>query len=164
MAYKYSGRGRYDLHVVGESFYSKQIKKVVSSHPDRQPMAVVQKDLLNEHDEKAVRILIDGNQVGYLSRDDARQFHKFLEKLSINEFTSFYVPAMINISDTYKDNPGISLDFGAILDKTTWHEITDDMKEIELPKEISHKKAGCLTLIIPLGVILLSFVGGINTH
>lgn len=159
MAYQYTGRGRYDLHVVGESFYSKQIKKVLSTHQDRQAMAVVQKDLLNEHDEKAVRILIDGNHVGFLSREDARQFHKFLAKLSINEFTSFYVPARINIDENHKNNPGIALDFGALLDKTTWQEIIDNMKEIELPKEISHKKTGCLTFIIPLVVFLLSLAG-----
>ena len=35
----------------------------------------------NPHDKKAIRVVIDGGTVGYLSREDARLFRKKIEKV-----------------------------------------------------------------------------------
>lgn len=148
MAYQYPGKCLYSLQVVGESFHNKEIKKVISLHPNLQAMAIVKKELLNEHDDKAVVVLIDGLQVGHLSRGDARTFHNFLSSQSLNEYSEFYVPAKINISKIDKNNPGISLDFADVLDKAYWNELFSNCSNITLPKIITHKSTGCLGALV----------------
>ncbi|MHC4856598.1 MAG: hypothetical protein ACYTBY_02125 [Planctomycetota bacterium] len=58
------GDGQYDLEVVGESHYQRHLNENT-----------------NPHDKKAIRAVINGGTVGYLSRKDARLFRKRIEKV-----------------------------------------------------------------------------------
>ena len=70
--------GNETLEVVGESHYQDALWRIVgASRGDRvrfDTHAVLLPDLENEYDPDAVKILIEGNLVGYLSRDDAATY------------------------------------------------------------------------------------------
>ena len=81
------GDGHYDLEVVGESHYQRHLK-VLSGHysnegGDRELIAKLHYENTNPHDKKAIRVVINGGTVGYLSRKDARLFRKRIEKVGL---------------------------------------------------------------------------------
>ena len=81
------GDGRYDLEVVGESHYQRHLK-VLSGHclkkgGDSELIAKLHYENTNPHDKKAIRVVINGRTVGYLSRKDARLFRKRIEKVGL---------------------------------------------------------------------------------
>lgn len=75
-------RGEYEFEVVGESFYQPALRALAGDHGDDaanlETTAVVVPDDNNPHDNKAVKVLIDGHHVGHLSRDDARSYRRRL--------------------------------------------------------------------------------------
>lgn len=81
------GDGHYDLEVVGESHYQRHLK-VLSGHysnggGERELTAKLHYENTNPHDKKAIRVVINGGTVGYLSRKDARLFRKRIEKVGL---------------------------------------------------------------------------------
>lgn len=74
--------GDYDFEVVGESFHQPALKTIAGHHGDNaaslETTAVLMTDDNNPHDNKAVKVLINGQQVGHLSRDDARKYRRRL--------------------------------------------------------------------------------------
>jgi hypothetical protein len=68
------------LEVVGESFYQGNLEKVAgpkaSEGADFPCLALLVFDDANPHDEKAVRVEVDGLVVGHLSRPTARVYRK----------------------------------------------------------------------------------------
>lgn len=78
----------YGFEVVGESYYQDAIEKIAkqqeakyANNPDAkiEPLtAYLIPDDYNQYDNKAVRVDIDGMQVGHLSREDARSFRRRL--------------------------------------------------------------------------------------
>lgn len=79
---KLAGFGDCDIDVVGESNYQKNLEQIVGERNPKgikiKTKAVVWLEDDNDYDKKAVCIDIDGKTVGYLSRDDAREFRKFI--------------------------------------------------------------------------------------
>lgn len=79
------GDGEFDFEIVGEASYQPALlaicggKKRTSQEIFKQ--AVVILDDENPYDSKAVRVEIEGQTVGFLSRSDARLFRK-----SVNSF------------------------------------------------------------------------------
>lgn len=75
--------GEYDLNIVGESFHQNSLKKLAGAHGDYSAETPVNAVLIpystNPKDKKAVRVEINSQIVGHLSRDDARAFRKRLE-------------------------------------------------------------------------------------
>jgi hypothetical protein len=74
--------GDYRFEVVGESNYQKALKKYAGDHDengsDTECVAFIIPEDHNKYDDKAVRVDIGTDTVGYLSRDDARSFRRRL--------------------------------------------------------------------------------------
>jgi hypothetical protein len=74
--------GNFDFEIVGESYYQAALKNLVGD-PDKHGTTgeltahLIPEDQ-NPHDDKAVRVDINGYTVGYMSRDDARSFRRRL--------------------------------------------------------------------------------------
>ena len=81
------GDKEFDQEVVGESFYQKHLTTIcggVSKEKSRvSAIATVHYEDDNEHDKKAIRIDINGETVGYLSKPDALLYRKKVEKLGL---------------------------------------------------------------------------------
>jgi hypothetical protein len=81
------GDGQYDLEVVGESLYQKYLKALSDSckkNGDRKELlAKLHYENANPHDKKAIRVVINGGTVGYLSPKNARAFRKRVEKVGM---------------------------------------------------------------------------------
>ena len=73
-----SGPGTYSLNVVGEASYQGTLEEICGGrtkegqHYECFAALVLEDD--NPYDKNAVRVLIDGHTVGYLSREHAPQF------------------------------------------------------------------------------------------
>jgi hypothetical protein len=81
-AFRWPALGEFDFEVVGESHYQQALRRLAQPHDehgaDKQCVAELIPERDNPHDPQAVRVAIDGNTVGYLSRDDARSFRRRL--------------------------------------------------------------------------------------
>lgn len=78
----HNGDGSFPVNVVGESHYQKALSKICGGKTKRghefecTAYLILEDD--NPRDDKAVKIMIEGKVVGYLSRTDARQYRKEL--------------------------------------------------------------------------------------
>lgn len=81
------GNGHYNLEVVGELLYQKYLKHLSASCKKtagrRGLVAKLHYENANPHDKKAIRVVINGGTVGYLSRKDARLFRKRIEEVGM---------------------------------------------------------------------------------
>lgn len=115
--YHWPSRGRQRVPVVGESYYRSNIAKIAKNtggeHANRLCEALLVPDNNNPHDANAVAVVIDGLQVGYLSREHASTFRTELTKaagqLCISECTT-----VINWGGLGRDN--VRLDYSVRLD------------------------------------------------
>lgn len=116
-AHEWPRLGEFDFEVVGESFYQKAIKKIAGDHGDDpaqiETTALIVPDDQNPHDEKAVRIDIDGMTVGHMIRQDARSFRRRLASKKLG-------PAITSchalIVGGYKMKDGTRASYGVQLD------------------------------------------------
>lgn len=80
--FRWPSTGAFMFDIVGESYYQSALKALAGEHGDREPQgdyeAVLIPDDGNEHDDKAVRVEINGQTVGHLSSGDARSFRRRL--------------------------------------------------------------------------------------
>lgn len=76
--------GEYDTDVVGESHYQENLERVVGGRTEdgaeHECIATLLPEPENKHDRNAVRVEIDGMIVGYLARDDAKEFLRAARK------------------------------------------------------------------------------------
>jgi hypothetical protein len=81
-AFAWPELGHYDFEVVGESNYQRALKALRDTVPDPNEDAIATAILVpednNPHDNKAVRVTVQGYTIGYLSRDDARSYRRRL--------------------------------------------------------------------------------------
>tara|TARA_R110002110_G_scaffold95455_1_gene246499 strand:- start:51868 stop:52275 length:408 start_codon:yes stop_codon:yes gene_type:complete len=111
------GPGSFDQEVVGEFAYQKNLKRLCGGYKEKcnrlRVVAVLEYEDDNPHDNKAIKVAIDGNTVGYLSRDDAREYRKRIKKTG-NEGITISCDAQIvcgkRISFLNKTNFGVWLD------------------------------------------------------
>lgn len=77
---------QFAVEVVGESYYTRALKTImgddIGSEVRRRALLIPETN--NPHDRNAVRVDIDGETVGHLSRDDARVFRRRLSRLNLN--------------------------------------------------------------------------------
>jgi hypothetical protein len=64
----------WEIDVVGESFHLAELVALLERYPARECVAIVRREPANKYDNQAVEVLIDGVQVGHLSREDARDY------------------------------------------------------------------------------------------
>jgi len=161
---KYEGPKQFRLDIVGESFKVSNIRKILKNHPDNQAIATLKWDILNEHDKKAIQIIIDGYEVGYLSRENAKLYHSMLKKIGLSEYTSFVVAANL-ITKEYNLNTGIWLDFGILLKPREWQYILDTCTDIHLSKEEIKKSGyaarGCSTFILGFSFVVFILINSL---
>jgi len=78
------GDGGYDLEVVGESNYQRHLKKICGGYKEgghrKDVVAELHYENNNPHDNKAIRVDIEGKVVGYLSRKNARFYRNRVRK------------------------------------------------------------------------------------
>ena len=101
----------FDFEVVGESFYQSQIAELVRRAGVHHAARLVL-DSNNPHDNLAVRVDINGQTVGHLSRDDARSFRRRLGAMRMTGQTTT-CDAEIRGGNTAKD--GRALTYGVFL-------------------------------------------------
>jgi hypothetical protein len=158
---KYEGPNQFRLDIVGESFKESNIQKVTKNHPDGHAVATLNWDILNENDNKAISVIIDGYEVGYLSRENARQYHKMLKNLQLNEDTKLVVDATFHQKE-FTANTGIWLDFGVLLKPREWQYILDTCTDIKMTKEEIKKSGyaarGCFTFIFGISFVILIMI------
>ena len=81
-AFTWPARDEYEFEVVGESHYQRALQTLAGEHGDDAAelltTAMVVPYDTNKYDDKAVKVLIDGYEVGHLSRDDARSYRRRL--------------------------------------------------------------------------------------
>ncbi len=79
------GDGHFDLEVVGVSCYQRHLRVLSNRYSkkggERELIARLHYENTNPQDKKAIRVVIDGGTVGYLSRKNARLFRKRIEKV-----------------------------------------------------------------------------------
>jgi len=83
--FHWPGKNDYEVEVVGESFYQANLNAIIGEYDShnsirRECIACIIPEDDNPYDDYAVRIEIDGLQVGHLSRDDARSFRRRLKR------------------------------------------------------------------------------------
>lgn len=88
-----SGDGSYSQEVVGESNYQPALRAAAGSGYETRCVAAVILDDHNEYDNNAIRIEVDGRTVGYLSREDAREYRREIKRTG--QASTIYVNAKI---------------------------------------------------------------------
>jgi hypothetical protein len=78
----FKSTGRYDTEVVGESYYQEHLSYLAEMNEDYLVETV---DLFledyNKHDNQTVAVSVEGEDVGHLSREDARRYRAGLKAL-----------------------------------------------------------------------------------
>jgi hypothetical protein len=78
------GPGTFTFDIVGEASYQPALESLCGGRTEDGADVVTEARLVcedsNRYDSNAVRVDIDGNTVGYLSRDSARHYRKELER------------------------------------------------------------------------------------
>lgn len=73
------GRGWFSQQVAGESHYEKALQRLAGRGTgEREVIALLERDPRNRYDANAIKVLIDGNQVGFLPREDAAMYQHAL--------------------------------------------------------------------------------------
>jgi hypothetical protein len=94
-----SGTGRFLVDVAGESFYEESFAALCGERTIEgiRVNVAAQMELCddNPHDNRAVRVTIQGHPVGHLSREDARAFRRLVRYGSLAEHEVFECAAVI---------------------------------------------------------------------
>lgn len=81
----HDGSPSFDLAIVGESHYQDATRKVAGGTPHGKVRVFTQAGLIpepgNPYDKHAITVVIDGRQVGHLSREDADAYQLLFRKL-----------------------------------------------------------------------------------
>ena len=114
------GPGLYGVDVVGESKYQTALESICGGRTDASQEKVVVATLIyehdNPHDDKAVRVEIEGRTVGYLDRANARQYRSRLSEAGYPEITATCSAVIVGGWDRGGDDRG---HFGVRLDLPT---------------------------------------------
>lgn len=112
------GNGNYRIDVAGESFYEDSFyalcgeRTILGCRLQVRARLELQDD--NPHDKLAVRVLIQGHQVGHLSREDARAFRRLVRYGALSEHEVFECAGVIcggwDRGDGDEGNYGVRLD------------------------------------------------------
>jgi hypothetical protein len=92
-----------EVEIVGESFHTAELKKLYAALPKDDGVAhcwaVLVPEPKNRHDSNAVAVLVNGQKVGYLNRDDAEEVQGQLVELLEEDKRLLTVPATIRTGD-----------------------------------------------------------------
>jgi len=86
-----SGPGEFDVEVVGESHYQQALERICGGRTRNGVEKYVTAQLVledsNRYDRMAVRVDIEGQTVGYLSRENAREYRRQLKRAGHPDLT-----------------------------------------------------------------------------
>lgn len=105
--------GEYEFEVVGESYYQDALRSLHSSASDGIVTALLVPDDANPHDNQAVRVVVEGQTVGHLSRQDARSFRRRLAAFQLSGAVS---TCKARITGGHQLRNGSQASFGLQLD------------------------------------------------
>jgi hypothetical protein len=115
-----TGPGTYSLDIVGESKYQSALEEICGGRTEEGHKKIVQATLIHEddnpYDNKAIRVDIGGMSVGYLSRENARQYRKRLNEAGHPGITTTCSAMIVGGWDCGGDDKG---HFGVKLDIPT---------------------------------------------
>lgn len=113
-----AGTGKFHVDVAGESFYEESFAALCGERTiegiriDVRAQLTLEDD--NPHDKHAVRVTIEGHQVGHLSRADARAFRRLVRYGRLSEHEVFECSGLIcggwDRGDGDRGNFGVRLD------------------------------------------------------
>ena len=83
------------VEIVGESYRLPTLQKLQSQIGMEQAMAELRPDPDNAYDGNAVKVLIDGQHVGYLSREDAKKWHTPIADLTRDTGAPVEIPVVL---------------------------------------------------------------------
>jgi hypothetical protein len=117
---KIPGRGLFSLEIVGESHYQDAFERICGARTEDGENRIVAATLVpendNPHDPLAVRVDIDGQTVGYLSRKNAREYRQQLEDAGLTGATASCQARICGGWDRGPDDQGF---YGLFLDLPT---------------------------------------------
>lgn len=112
------GREQFQINVAGESFYPDSFAALCGARkPDGIALPATAQLVLeddNPHDRLAVKVAIEGHQVGHLPREAARAFRRSVRYGPMSEHEVFECAALI--SGGWDRGGGNAGDFGVKLD------------------------------------------------
>lgn len=107
----------YEFEVVGESFYQNTLQRLAGEHNNEAARVCTTATLVpendNKHDDKAVRVDIEGHTVGYLQRDEARSFRR---RLGAKKLGASITSCGARIMGGFTDKHGKKASYGVRLD------------------------------------------------
>ncbi|MFP1683333.1 HIRAN domain-containing protein [Alloalcanivorax sp. C16-1] len=109
--------GRFDINVAGESFYQEALIDIEArlgrGWDDEGLQAFIVPEDDNPHDRNACGVYIDGEKVGHLSRENAREFRKKIGGRLLRDHSHFGVRARLVGGQPDKPSFGVILDMPA---------------------------------------------------
>jgi hypothetical protein len=137
-----SGKGDFSFEIVGESHYQDNLERICGVRTIEGEDKIVQATLVhdddNQYDNKAIRVDIDGNTVGYLSRGDARAYREMLEKRGLQGITTICSAKIVGGWDRGRRDKG---HYGVKLDLSIFDEDIKKNNELEFYVERLNKES-----------------------
>ncbi|MCX7428896.1 MAG: hypothetical protein NTW96_25125 [Planctomycetia bacterium] len=125
------GPGTFSIDVVGESKYQPALEFICGGRTGGSQKKTVEAVLVyeddNPYDDQAIRVDIQGNTVGYLSRDNARQYRKELKQAGYSAMTATCSARIVGGWDHGGEDRGL---FGVTLDLPTAGQHSGDSKRL----------------------------------
>ncbi len=132
------GSGTYSIAIVGESRYQAALASICNGRSEEGYEKIVQAVLIyeddNPYDDKAIRVEIQGQTVGYLSRENARLYRKRREAAGQKGIT---ITCSAKIVGGWYRSPTDIGHFGVKLDLPIADHDADDPKEPSLASDFS---------------------------
>jgi hypothetical protein len=117
---KLRGPGTFSLEVVGESHYQEALEEICGGRTEDGENLIIDAILIhqnnNQHDAMAVAVAIKGELVGYLSRENARQYRQSLKD---SGFAGYPAVCRAKITGGWDRGDGNVGHFGVRLDLPT---------------------------------------------
>ena len=128
---KLPGPGTFSTDIVGESNYQSALEAICRGRTDESQEKIVEAVLVHEdnnpYDDKAIRVDIQGKTVGYLSRENARQYRERLEEADYKGTTATCSAKIVGGWDRGPEDKG---HFGVKLDLPTADQAPDDSEDL----------------------------------
>lgn len=133
---KLPGPITFSIDIVGELKYQSALESICGWRTDESQEKIVEAVLVyeddNPYDNMAIRVDIQGQTVGYLSRENARQYRKRLEEAGYHGITATCVAKIVGGWDRGSGDKGY---FGVKLDLPTADQDPDDSEDLSSVSE-----------------------------
>lgn len=103
-----SGDGTFSFEIAGELFASDAILRVIDGATEAEQAAQQVEDICglvpeptNEHDSRAIRVMLRGEFIGYIGRDDLDDIHAAIEEVQKLGYTHMGCKARLTWSDDF---------------------------------------------------------------